>query len=155
VTAIFELTVGPFLRVGDAQPHFVFIFAIIWAVAAGFESSLVWALVGGLVLDSLGQRPLGSTSFALIICVGLAAASTRIFTRMRPIVVVPAVAILSLVYSMILFVLQGALGSPLATANPVAALVPGVVYDAVVAVIVGPLAVALHDRYSDAERVDW
>jgi hypothetical protein len=74
---------------------------------------------------------------------------------MRPIVVVPAVAILSLVYSMILFVLQGALGSPLATANPVAALVPGVVYDAVVAVIVGPLAVALHDRYSDAERVDW
>lgn len=155
VTAIFELTVGPFLRVGDAQPHFVFIFAIIWAVAAGFESSLAWALVGGIVLDSLAQRPLGSTSFALIICVGLAATSTRIFTRMRPIAVVPAVAILSLVYSMILFVLQGALGSPLAAANPVAALLPGVAYDAVVAVIVGPLAVALHDRYADDDRADW
>jgi hypothetical protein len=30
-----------------------------------------------------------------------------------------------------------------------------VVYDAVVAVIVGPLAVAVHDRYADEERADW
>lgn len=154
VSAIVELTVGPFLRVGDAQPHFVFIFAIIWAVAAGFESSLAWALAGGLVLDSLAQRPLGSTAFALIICVGLAAITTRIFTRMRPIAVVPAVAILSLVYSMTLFVLQGTLGTPLAATNPVGSLLPGVAYDAVVAVIVGPLAVAVHDRYAE-ERMDW
>jgi hypothetical protein len=56
---------------------------------------------------------------------------------------------------MILFVLQGALGSPLATTNPVAALAPGIAYDAVVAVIVGPLAVAVHDRYVDADRADW
>ena len=32
---------------------------------------------------------------------------------------------------------------------------PGVVYDVVVAVIVGPLVVALHDRYTDEERADW
>ena len=155
VTAIFELTVGPFLRVGDAQPHFVFIFAIIWAVAAGFEGGLTWAFVGGLVLDVLAQRPLGSSSFALIICAGLAATSTRLFTRMRPIVVVPAITILSVAYSMILFVLQGAIGSPVASSDPAAMLLPGVAYDAVVGVIVGPLAVAVHDRYVVDERIDW
>ena len=155
VTAIFELTVGPYLRVGNAQPHLVFIFAIIWTVAIGLESGLVWAFVGGLALDILAQRPLGATSFALIVCVGIAASMTRPFIRIRPLVVAPAVALLSLVYSMTLFVLLGALGSSVASNDPVAALAPGVAYDAVVAVIVGPLAIALHDRYTAEERADW
>jgi hypothetical protein len=56
---------------------------------------------------------------------------------------------------MTLFALLGALGSSIASNNPVAALVPGVVYDAVFAVIVGPLAVAVYDRYTGEERADW
>ncbi len=155
VTAIFELTVGPYLRVGNAQPHLVFVFAIIWAVAVGLESGLVWAFVGGIALDILAQRPLGATPFALIVTVGLAASITRPFSRIRPLVVVPAVALLSLVYSMTLFVLLGALGSPVTSSDPLTLLVPGVFYDAVIAVIVGPLAVAVHDRYADEERADW
>ncbi len=154
VTAIFELTVGPYLRVGNAQPHLVFILAIITTVAVGLEAGLVWAFVGGIALDVLAQRPLGASSFALIISVGLAAAITRPFIRIRPLVVVPAVALLSFVYSMTLFVLLGALGS-VASNDPVAALAPSVVYDTVLAVIVGPLAVAIHDRYTDVERADW
>lgn len=155
VTAIFELTVGPYLRVGNAQPHLVFVFAIIWTVGVGLESGLVWAFLGGVVLDVLAQRPLGTSSFALIVTVGLAAAITRPFIRIRPLVVAPVVALLSLVYSMTLFVLLGALGSSVASSDPVATLAPGIVYDAVVAVIVGPLAVALHDRYAAEERADW
>jgi hypothetical protein len=54
-----------------------------------------------------------------------------------------------------LFVLLGALGSSVAIKDPVAVLAPGVVYDAVFAVVIGPLAVALHDRYADEERADW
>jgi rod shape-determining protein MreD len=155
VTAIFELTVGPHLRVGDAQPHFVLIFAVIWAVAAGLESGLVWAFVGGIALDVLAQRPLGASSFALIVCVGFAATVARISFRARPIAVVPAVALLSFVYSMTLFVLLGALGSPVASTDPVRTLLPGVVYDAALGLIAGPLLVVVHDRYADEERVDW
>jgi rod shape-determining protein MreD len=155
VTAIVELTVGPYVRVGDAQPHLVFVFAVVWTIAVGLESGLVWAFVGGIALDVLAQRPLGTTSFALIIVVGLAAAIARLFIRFRPLVVVPAVAVLSLVYSMILFLLLGALGSSAAAHDPVATLLPGVGYDAIVAILVGPLAVAVHDRYVEEERVDW
>jgi rod shape-determining protein MreD len=155
VTAIFELTVGPYLRVGDAQPHLVVVFAVVWTVAAGIESGLVWAFVGGIALDALAQRPLGTSSFALIVAVGMAGALSRLFIRLRPILVVPAVALLSFVYSMTLFVLFGALGSSVASSDPVTTLVPGVLYDAVLAVIVGPLAVTIHDRRMDDERVDW
>jgi rod shape-determining protein MreD len=155
VTAIFELTVGPFLRVGDAQPHLVFVLAVVCTIAVGLEAGLAWGFVGGIVLDILAQRPLGSTSFALIIVVGLAAVVGRLFIRIRPLVVAPAAAILSLVYSMTLFVLLAALRSSAAPANPLALLAPGVAYDAVIAVIVGPLAVAIHDRRVDQGAVDW
>jgi rod shape-determining protein MreD len=155
VTAILELTVGPYLRVGDAQPHLVFVFAIICTIAVGLEGGLVWAFVGGIALDALAQRPLGSSSFALIITVGLAASVARLFTRIRPLMVAPAVVLLSVVYSMTLFLLLGALGSSVASHDPFGAIAPGAAYDAVVGVIVGPLAVAIHDRYVDDARVDW
>ena len=155
VTAIFELTVGPYLRVGNAQPHLVFVFAIICTVGIRLETGLAWAFVGGVALDALAQRPLGASSFALLVSVGIAASITRPFTRIRPLVVVPAVALLSLVYSMTLFLLLGALGSSVTSSDPVAALIPGAIYDTLIAVIVGPLAVATHDRYIDEERADW
>jgi len=154
VTAIFELTVGPYLRVGDAQPHLVFVFAIVCTIAVGLETGLAWGFVGGIVLDVLAQRPLGSSSFALIIVVGLAAAIGRLFIRLRPLVVAPAVALLSLVYSMTLFILLAALRASAAPSEPLALLGPGVAYDAVIAVVVGPLAVAIHDRRVDQGVID-
>jgi rod shape-determining protein MreD len=155
VTAIVELTVGPYLRVGDAQPHLVLILAVVCTIAVGLESGLAWAFIGGIVLDVLAERPLGSSSFALIIVVGLAAGIGRLFIRLRPLAVAPAVALLSLVYSMTLFVLLTALRATAAPAEPLALLGPGVAYDAVVAVVIGPLAVAIHDRRSDQGAMDW
>ena len=35
------------------------------------------------------------------------------------------------------------------------AILPGAVYDAIFAIIVGPLAIVIHDRRSEEERVDW
>ena len=155
VTAIFELTVGPYLRVGDAQPHFVLVFAIIWTVAVGLESGLAAAFVGGIVLDALAQRPLGVSPFALILSVGAAAVMAKAVARIRPLIVVPAVASLSLVYSMTSFILLGVLRTPIAIGNPIPALLPGVAYDTLFAIVIGPLAIALYDRYATEERVDW
>src|SRR4029079_2614715 len=67
VTAIIESTITPYLRVGDAQPHLVFVMAVVWTVAVGLDSGLVWAFVGGLALDTLDRRPLGTTAFALLV----------------------------------------------------------------------------------------
>jgi hypothetical protein len=56
---------------------------------------------------------------------------------------------------MTLFFLLGALGSSAAAHDPIGTLLPGVAYDTVVAALVGPLAIAVHDRYVEEERVDW
>ena len=155
LTALLELTVGPYLRVGDAAPHLVLVLAVVVTIAVGLEAGLVWAFVGGLALDVLAGRPLGSSAFALLLCVGGAAVLARSLVRLRPIVPIGAVFILSLGYSMILFVTFGALGAPLPVADPLGAVLPSAVYDAVLGVVIGPLTVAIHDRRVEQERVDW
>jgi len=153
--ALIELTVTPYLRVGNANPHVVLVLGVIWTVAAGIEGGLVWAFVGGLALDVLAQRPLGSTAFALLVALGGAAVVGRLLSRLRPVAPIVAVGLLSAVYSMMLFVLLGALRTPIPVENPLEILLPGVVYDTILAAAVGPLVVALHDRTVDTERVDW
>ena len=155
VTALVELTVIPYLRIGSAHPHPVLVLAVIVTIAIGIEAGLVWAFVGGLALDVLAQRPLGSSAFALLLCVGATALLARTLAHLRPIVPIVAVFLASVAYSMILFALFGALGAPPATSDPLTAVFPSAVYDGVLGVVIGPLAVALHDRRMEQERVDW
>ena len=153
--ALLELTVGPYLRVETAQPHLVLVVGIVVTVAIGLEAGLVWAFVGGLILDVLAQRPLGSTSFALLLCMGATSVLARVFLRLRPVVPILATLLLSLLYSMILFVALNALRTPIPVADPIALLLPGIVYDTVLAALIGPLAISVHDRRADVERMDW
>ncbi len=155
VTALLELSVGPYLRVATSQPHLVLVLGVIATIAVGLEAGLAWGFIGGLVLDVLAQRPLGSTAFALLLCVGGAYLLTRLVTRLRTALPIPATFLLSLLYSMVLFVAFNALRATIPVADPVGAILPGAVYDAVLAALVGPLAVSIHDRRADVERVDW
>jgi rod shape-determining protein MreD len=153
--AVLELSVGPYLRVGDAHLHLVLVLGVVWTVTAGVEAGLTWAFVGGLFLDVLAQRPLGASAFALLVCLGGTAVLARFLSRFRPIAPIVAVLIFSVVYSMTLFVLFGALGSRIPDVNPVSTILPSSIYDAVVAAVIGPLAVSIHDRRTEQERVDW
>jgi rod shape-determining protein MreD len=155
VTALIDLTVVPHLRAGDAQPHLILVLGVVLTIAVGIEAGLVWAFVGGLALDVLAARPLGSTAFAMLLCVGAAAVLARSFARLRPIVPVIAVFSLSLGYSFLQLLTLGALGTPLPVADPVAAFLPAAIYDGILGLIVGPLVVALHDRRVEQARVDW
>jgi rod shape-determining protein MreD len=155
VTALIELTVTPYLRIGSAQPHPVLVLGVIVAIAVGLEAGLAWAFMGGLALDVLAQRPLGSTAFALLLCVGGASILARSLVRLRPIVPIFAVLVLSIGYSMILFAIFRALGPAPPSSDPLVTVLPGAVYDAVLAAVIGPLTVAVHDRRLEQERVDW
>ena len=155
VTALLELSVGPYLRVGNAEPHLVLVVGIVVTLALDIEAGLVWAFVGGLVLDVLAQRPLGSTAFALLLCLGGAALLGRVFVRLRQILSLPAAFVLSLLYSMTLLLAFDAFRAPIPVADPLGHVLPGAVFDLVVAALIGPLAISIHDRRAQVERVDW
>jgi rod shape-determining protein MreD len=155
VAALAEFTIVPYLRIGDAVPHPTLVFGVVWAIAARLEAGLAWAFVGGLALDILGQRPLGASAFSLLIAIGTAAAIGSILMRIRVIVPVIATVVASPVYSMLLLITTTALTSASLPSTAFGSIVPTTVYDAVLAVVVGPLAVAIVMRRQAAERVDW
>jgi rod shape-determining protein MreD len=155
VAALFELTIFDHLRIGGAQPHPVLVLAIVWAIAIGVEGGLACAFVGGLALDVLAQRPLGSSAFALLVAVAGAGVLATSMGRLRLVAPVVAGLAFSLVYSLVLLGILAALQGPVPIGDPVTAVLPGAVYDTVLAGIFGPLAVALVDRHREAERVDW
>ena len=155
LAAVLELSLVPYISIGDAHPHPVLVVTVIWVIVAGVEPGLVCAFLGGLVLDLLAPRPLGSTVFALLIAVGGAALFARALVRVRPLTPVFAVPISSLVYSLVLLGALSLLGATVIPADPVRPLLWGVVYDGVLGLLVGPLAVSIRDRRVAEERVDW
>jgi len=155
VAALLESTVGPHIGVGGAHPHLVLVLGVVWTVAAGVESGLVWAFVGGLALDMFSQRPLGSSAFALLLSIGGAAIVARLLYRVRRLAPIPLVFVFSFVNSLLLLVAYGALRAPIPAPDPISTLLPGVLYDTVLAALIGPLAISLRDRNIDDERADW
>jgi rod shape-determining protein MreD len=155
VAALAEFTIVPYLEVGTAVLHPVLVFGVTWAIAGGFEAGLAWALVGGLALDILGQRPLGSSAFALLISIGLASVIGGLLGRVRIVGPVFATLIASPVYSMLLLIATTALTSAQLGPTAMRSVVPSAVYDAVVGGIVGTVVMAVVLRRRAEERVDW
>ncbi|MBI3750273.1 MAG: rod shape-determining protein MreD [Chloroflexi bacterium] len=155
IVAVLDVTLGRYLTIGNAAPHLVLVLGVIWSIAAGIEGGVAWAFVGGIVLDSLLGRPLGASAFALLVAMGGARLIAQPMARLRLVVPIVAVPILSLVYSMLILVL-GSTGQGAGTvADPIGLFMPGVIYDAVLGIFLGPLIVNAHDRQLVVERVDW
>jgi len=154
VAALFEASLAPYLTVGNANLHPVLVLAVIWTIAAGFERGVVVAFVGGLVLDILFSRPLGASAFALLVAVGGAILILQPLSRLRTLAPIVAVPILSLVTSMLIYILTSS-GQAGGLADPLGVFIPGALYDGVLGLVLGPLVVSIHDRRAQVERVDW
>ena len=155
VAAILELSLWPYVSVGGGHPHLVLVYVVILSVALGLDAGLTAAFVGGLAIDLLAPRPIGSTAFVLLLSAGLAVALARVLAPIRYVSPIPIAFVLSLFYSVTLAVLYRALGGPVDLTDPLSTLLPGAIYDTILAGLIGPLAVALRVRRLEAERVDW
>lgn len=155
VAALAEFTAVPYLKIGEVTPHPVLVFGVIWVIAGRLEAGFTWAFVGGLALDILGQRPLGSSAFSLLIAIGVASVVGGLLGRVKIAAPVVATAIASVLYSMLLLTSTTALTNALFDGGSFAAVIPSAMYDTVLAVIVGPLVMAIVARRRETERADW
>jgi rod shape-determining protein MreD len=149
-----EVTVASRIHVADAQPQIVLVIAVLLTLIIGFEEGMTWAFVGGLFVDLLAFRPLGSTVFGLLVVVGLAAAVSPFLTRIRFASPLVGVVLFTPVFIVISTVVTGLLKPPAPTlrvSNMAAAMLANVIFGALVA----PLFIAVRRRWEQQERLSW
>ena len=100
----------PMLEQTRGQLSLVMLFVLCWSVRAEVTESLIWALVGGLALDSLSILPLGATSAVLILFAFLVNSVARQLFRVRILflaAVTPIATIVLTLYTMFALALMG------------------------------------------------
>jgi rod shape-determining protein MreD len=133
----------------------VLIYAVLVTVVVGMDHGLAAAFLGGLIIDVLAPRPLGSTAFVLLVAVGGAALIGRLFTRGRTLAGITAVFLMSVVVPLLFLAVYGALRGPVPASDPLVTVLPDAVYNTILAALIAPPAVYAHRRYFEQDRVDW
>jgi rod shape-determining protein MreD len=157
VAALVQATVLPFAAEGGGGLDLVLVIAVVWTMALGLEGGLVWAFLGGLVIDVLLMRPLGLTAFIDLLAVGAAWVIARLATRARYPVIVATAAVAAAVAVPASTMLYEVLRDVPPGVDPFAGIVQSTIAAAIVAAVLAPpaLAVARARRVEETERVDW
>lgn len=155
LAALLETSVAPELLVGGAQVDLVLCLAVVAAMTMGIADGLVWALLGGLMMDMLiPGRPIGATTLSLLLVVGVAALATRLPGPQRIVVPLIVFALTWLFHGLLLSVMTLTEGVALSGFRPTVVLFAAVI-NTVIAVPVVLLFAAIERRFGATERADW
>jgi rod shape-determining protein MreD len=73
--ALIQTTLLSRVSVLGGQPNLMLLVVLIWTVVRGVDEGLIWAFVGGLLLDLLSGGPLAAMALALLVAAYLAGQS--------------------------------------------------------------------------------
>jgi rod shape-determining protein MreD len=156
VAAILEVSVLTQLQFAGVRPDLVLAVGIGVAMTMGFDAAIVWAFVGGLLLDvMLPERLIGSTTLAMLIAVGMALVVARVVES-------PRLLVIGITAFGITFLYEGLLAAVLSLGSGVDLGGLSVTSWFLVALASGVIAVtaawvirSLLLRFGTFERVDW
>jgi rod shape-determining protein MreD len=64
--AILQSSVLPHMQLLNGRPDLILLAVLAWSLAGRPVEAMVWALIGGALLDTLSGQPMGTTSLALV-----------------------------------------------------------------------------------------
>lgn len=156
IAALIETTVLPELPIAGATINLVLVLAVVATMTMGVEDGLVWAFVGGLMLDMLTPaRPIGATTLTLLLVCGLAAVGARFFAPSRRLPAIVATFVLTWPYHaglLAILVLTG--GMAVGSLQPRIVLVAAIV-NALVAIPAAYVLTSVERRFGATDRPDW
>ena len=157
VAALIQSSILPFTAAGGAGLDLVLVLAVVWTMTVGLDGGLVWAFLGGLIIDVLLMRPLGLTAFVLLLAVGAAWIVGRVTPRAFYPVVVATTAVTAAIASVVTVVLFGVLRGLPAGVDPLGQAVPAGLLAGLAAALIAPVPIIIRRRRfgDETDRVDW
>lgn len=155
IAALVDTSVMPELRIAGARADLVFTLAIVATMIMGVEDGLVWAFLGGLMLDMLTPaRPLGATTLALLLVTGAAMLATRLLGPSRARAIVAAFLLTWPFHLLTVGILSVTEGVALRSFEPRLVLISAVL-NTLIAIPAAVAMRAVDRRFGPAERADW
>lgn len=155
IAALLETSVAPELTIAGAQADLVLSLAIVAAVVMGTEDGLVWAFLGGLMLDMLiPGRPIGATTLSLLLTVGAALLVARIPAPRRTLAIATVFVLTWLFHALLLGVMTATEGVALSSFQPSVVLAAALM-NATLAIPFVLLFAIIERRFGNTERADW
>jgi len=154
VAALLESTIVSRYQIVGAQLQMSLVFVIAATIVFGFEEGIVWAFVGGLCLDFIAMRPLGSSVFELLVAVALVMVTEPLLSRSRYAGCVLATLFVTPIFLIISDITTGLLRSS-APPLQLTGLVAAGVANAGVAAVLALLLIGIKRRAENRERVLW
>jgi len=65
--ALLQTTALPALEILGVRPELMLLMVLAWSLLRGVEEGLVWAFLGGLMLDLFSGGPVGASALALLV----------------------------------------------------------------------------------------
>ncbi len=155
LAALLETSVAPEVTFGGAQADLVLSLAVVAAVTMGVDDALVWAFLGGLMLDMLiPGRPIGATTLSLLMTVGVALLAARLPAPRRTLAIASAFVLTWVFHAVLLGVMTATEGVALSSFSATTVLVAAVM-NALIAVPAAWLLMAIERRLGGHERAEW
>jgi rod shape-determining protein MreD len=156
IAAILEVSVLSQLQLGGGTPELVLAMGVGVAMVAGFEAGMIWAFLGGLMLDMLlPGRALGATTLVLLVAIGIALLVARVTDPPRTVVIAATAFGVSWLYQALLIALLAlTAGIGIPELAPTTFTISAIVA-AVIAAVTAWATRSLILRFGSAERTDW
>lgn len=155
IAAILETSVFAELPLAGATADLVLVCSVVATFILGIEDGLVIGFVGGLLVDvSVGNRPLGAATLALLLTLGIAFVAARAIGPNRRAISIGLVLVLTAVYHVLFAVIMVPTAEAPFAVNPTVILVAAVL-NAVLAIPIASIFGVIERRFGPAERVDW
>lgn len=152
VAALIETTVVPEIPIFGAYPDLLLTLTVVAAIMIGFEDGIVWAFLGGLVIDLLTPgRPIGAMTMTLLLVAGLAFAASRVVGQTRLAAVVVTFVLTWVFHALLLIVLVLTEGVALVTFDARLVFLGGLI-NMVVAAACATAYIAFERRFGSQER---
>ena len=147
--AMAQATWAPRLEVGGAFPNLVLLTVVALSWTLGTRPAMLWALVGGLLLDLTSAGPVGPHALALLPGVYVIGFWIRNLERLNPVHVALSAAVCTLLYSIVLVLTDELLSTPLPALDTAVQLTfAAAIYNA----LLGPVAFELVRRLQTLVR---
>lgn len=99
--AVLQTAVFPHFPIFNLVPLWPLLFALAWALIHRIEDGLVWAFIGGLLLDLFSMSLIGINAAAMVIAIAVALPLRQALPNSRYLIMLVLTAVSTLVYILV------------------------------------------------------